>query len=76
MKKNIHQDYNMIKVVTTDGAEYETRSTWGKEGDVLRLQTDPKNHPAWTGMHRLVNSGGQVGKFKSRFGNITIKSSK
>ncbi|MFN7662909.1 MAG: 50S ribosomal protein L31 [Alphaproteobacteria bacterium] len=76
MKKNIHPNYHTIKVVMTDGTEYETRSTWGKEGDVMRLQMDPKNHPAWTGVQRLVNTGGQVGKFKNRFGGLNIKPTK
>ena len=44
MKKDIHPDYHTIKVVMTDGTEYETRSTMGKEGDVLRLDIDPKSH--------------------------------
>ncbi len=73
MKKNIHPAYHTIKVVMTDGFEYETRSTWGKEGDTLRLQIDPKTHPAWTGVHRLVDSGGQLSKFKNRFSGLTIK---
>ena len=30
MKKNIHPKYHKIKVVMTDGTEFETRSTWGK----------------------------------------------
>ena len=47
----------------TDGSEFTTRSTWGKEGDTLRLHVDPKTHPAWTGVHRLVDSGGQLSKF-------------
>ncbi|NDB68670.1 MAG: 50S ribosomal protein L31, partial [Methylocystaceae bacterium] len=32
MRKEIHPDYHTIKVVMTDGTEYLTRSTWGKEG--------------------------------------------
>ena len=40
MKPDIHPDYHMIKVVMTDGTEYETRSTWGSEGDVMRLDID------------------------------------
>ena len=32
MKAGIHPEYHMIKVVMTDGTEYETRSTWGSEG--------------------------------------------
>ena len=31
MKPEIHPDYHNIKVVMTDGTEYVTRSTWGKE---------------------------------------------
>ena len=27
----------------TDGTEFETRSTWGKENDVLKLDIDPKS---------------------------------
>ncbi|MGA0057505.1 MAG: 50S ribosomal protein L31, partial [Pelagibacteraceae bacterium] len=30
MKKEIHPNYHKIKVVMTDGTEFETRSTWGK----------------------------------------------
>ena len=45
MKKDIHPDYHMIKVIMTDGTEYETRSTMGKEGDVIRLDIDPKFEP-------------------------------
>ena len=68
MKKDIHPDYHEIKVVMTDGTEFMTRSTWGKEGDVMKLDVDPKSHPAWTGGgHKLVDSGGQVAKFQKRF---------
>lgn len=74
MKKDIHPNYHVIKVLMTDGTEFETRSTWGKEGDTLRLQIDPKTHPAWTGVHRLMDSGGQLGKFKNRFSGLTLKS--
>ena len=36
MKKNIHPNYHKIKVELTDGTQFETRSTWGKEGDLLK----------------------------------------
>ena len=49
MKKNIHPNYHKIKVVMTDGTEFETMSTWGKENDTLKLDIDPKSHFAWTG---------------------------
>ncbi len=73
MKKEIHPDYHEITVQMTDGTTYVTRSTWGSEGDTLRLDIDPKTHPAWTGQHRLVDSAGQVAKFNKRFANIGLK---
>ncbi len=48
MKKQGHPDYHMIKVQMTDGTVFETRSTWGKEGDTMVLDIDPLAHPAWT----------------------------
>ncbi len=73
MKNDIHPDYHDITVVLTDGTEYKMRSTYGKAGDTLRLDIDPKSHPAWTGEHRLVDTGGQVAKFKKRFKGLDIK---
>lgn len=73
MKAEIHPDYHEITVEMTDGSTYKTRSTWGKEGDLLKLEIDPKSHPAWTGVHRLVDSGGQVAKFNKRFENFGLK---
>ena len=49
MKANTHPNYHEIKVVMTDGTEYSTRSTWGKEGDVMKLDIDSLSHPAWRG---------------------------
>ncbi|MBN9565878.1 MAG: 50S ribosomal protein L31 [Alphaproteobacteria bacterium] len=74
MKKNIHPNYHTINVVMTDGTSFETRSTWGKEGDTMRLDIDPNSHPAWTGVHRLIDTGGQLAKFKNRFQSLDFKS--
>ncbi len=73
MKKGIHPDYHEITVVMTDGSSFKTRSTLGKAGDTLRLDIDPKSHPAWTGVHRLIDSGGQLAKFKKRFHGLEAK---
>lgn len=73
MKKGIHPKYHEITVVMTDGSEFKTRSTYGEAGATLRLDIDPKSHPAWTGQHRLVDSGGQVAKFNKRFKGIGLK---
>jgi large subunit ribosomal protein L31 len=57
----------------TDGTAFRTRSTWGSAGDTMRLDIDPKTHPAWTGQHRLVDSAGQVAKFNKRFAGFGLK---
>ena len=68
MKKDTHPDYHEITVVMTDGTSFKTRTTWGKEGDVMTLEVDPLSHPAWTGGGvKLVDTEGQVAKFQRRF---------
>ncbi|AEI37056.1 MAG: 50S ribosomal protein L31 [Zymomonas mobilis subsp. pomaceae] len=77
MKQNIHPDYHFIKVQLTDGSVFETRSTWGKEGDTLKLDIDPRVHPAWTGgRSQLVDAGGQVARFNKRFGGLSLRNKK
>ncbi len=73
MKKGIHPDYHEITVVMTDGSSFTTRSTWGKAGDTMTLDIDPKSHPAWIGGNqRLVDSGGQVARFSKRFAGLKM----
>ena len=73
MKPDIHPEYHEITVVMTDGTEFRTRSTWGSEGDTLRLDIDPLSHPAWIGGNqRLVDTGGQVARFNKRFKNFGV----
>jgi large subunit ribosomal protein L31 len=74
MKDGIHPDYHEITILMTDGSTYKTRSTYGKEGDTLRLDIDPKSHPAWTGgQQRLLDTGGQLARFNKRFGGFGPK---
>ena len=73
MKPDFHPDYHEITVVMTDGTEFKTRSTWGSEGDTLRLDIDSLSHPAWIGGNqRLVDTGGQVARFNKRFKNFGV----
>ena len=68
MKKDIHPDYHKITVEMTDGTTFETRSTWGKEGDTLKLDIDPSSHPAWIGGGvKILDRDGRVGKFNKKF---------
>ena len=69
--KGLHPDYHRIKVVMTDGTEYETYSTYGSEGDTLTLDIDPTTHPAWTGgSQHLIDRGGRLSRFRKKFDGL------
>lgn len=68
MKKDTHPDYHKINVVMTDGTTFETRSTYGAEGDSLNLDIDIKSHPAWTGGQQKLLERGQLARFNARYG--------
>ena len=73
MKTGTHPHYHMIKVVMTDGSEFMTRSTMGSDGDTLNLDIDPRTHPAWTGgSQQLMDRGGRLSRFNSRFAGINF----
>ena len=76
MKKNIHPNYHKIKVIMTDGSHFETMSTWGKEGETLKLDIDSKSHSAWTGGAQKVLDKGRVSKFFKKFKNLRPTSKK
>jgi len=73
MKKKIHPNYHKIKVVMTDGSQFETMSTWGKEDETLKLDIDSKSHSAWTGGSQKVLDKGRVSRFKKKFSNLLSK---
>ncbi|MGE5582173.1 MAG: 50S ribosomal protein L31 [Bacillota bacterium] len=62
MKEGIHPQYYKTKVTCACGASFETGST-KKE---IRVEICSKCHPMFTGKQRIVDSGGQVEKFKKR----------
>lgn len=71
MKADTHPEYHFITIKMTDGTEYQTKSTWGKEGDVMSLDIDPTSHPAWTGgSAKLMDTGGRVSKFKNKYAGL------
>src|SRR5262245_20541464 len=74
MKPELQPHYHTINVVMTDDNKFTTRSTWGKEGDTLHLDIDPKSHPAWTGgQQQLVDRGGRLSRFQKKFAGIGLK---
>lgn len=68
MKADIHPKYEEITVVMTDGSKFTTRSTLGQKE--LRLDVDPKTHPAWVGGMHLKKTG-QMEKFNNKFGFLS-----
>ena len=76
MKEKIHPKTHKIKVVMTDGTQFETLSTCGKENDVMKLDIDPISHPACTGGSQKIIDKGRVSKFNKKFENLTTKTVK
>ncbi len=77
MKKGIHPDYHTIKVVLADGeTSFETRSTWGKEGDVMQLDSDHTTHAAWNTGKTVFKKTGAMQKFTDKYGDFNIGAKK
>jgi large subunit ribosomal protein L31 len=72
-KAGIHPEYHEVNIVMTDGTSHKTRSTYGKEGDSIRLDVDPKTHPAWVGGVHMKKTG-RVERFNNRFAGLGIAS--
>ncbi len=71
MKEKIHPPYHEITVQMTDGTRFVTRSTYGKKGDVLKLDVDPTTHPAWTGQKKMtLTDKGRMARFNRMFGTL------
>ncbi|GAB4187136.1 MAG: type B 50S ribosomal protein L31 [Wenzhouxiangellaceae bacterium] len=78
MKADIHPKYREVvfQDVTSDFA-FLTRSTintketiqWedGNEYPLVKVDISSKSHPFYTGKHKIIDSGGQVDKFKRRY---------
>ena len=72
MKANTHPDYHDVKVIHTDGSEHIYRSCYGKAGDVIRLDIDHLNHPAWTGGTAKVLEKGRLAKFGNKYAGLGV----
>lgn len=67
-----HPKQHLVNVIMTDKTEFQIMTTWGKEGETLRLDMDPKNHPAWQekSQHHINSNNARVNQFKTKFGNF------
>jgi large subunit ribosomal protein L31 len=66
MKPEIHPEYTDVKVTCSCGNSFDTRSTRGGKG--MSIEVCAKCHPFYTGQQKIVDAGGQVEKFRKRFG--------
>jgi large subunit ribosomal protein L31 len=62
MKTGIHPNYEPATVQCACGNRFETRSTKAQ----LRVDVCSRCHPFFTGEQRLVDTGGQVERFRRR----------
>ncbi|HBS25963.1 MAG TPA: 50S ribosomal protein L31 [Gammaproteobacteria bacterium] len=65
MRPEIHPDYSDIKVTCSCGNSFQTRSTYEK--DELAVEVCSQCHPFYTGKQKILDSAGQVDKFRRRF---------
>lgn len=64
MNKDIHPEYNEIKVTCSCGNSFTTRSTMKKD---LHLEICSACHPFYTGKQKLVDTAGRVEKFRDKY---------
>ena len=80
MKDSIHPDYDYVVFVDiSTGEEYLTRSTMtsgerrvvdGVEAYVVRVDISASSHPFFTGEQRIVDTAGQVERFRRRYARL------
>ena len=71
LKSSIHPNYKELTVEMTDGTKFKTRSTYS--GDYIKLDIDPKTHPAWTKEANYVNTKAtEVSKFNNKFKGLSF----
>lgn len=65
MRADIHPEYTEVNVTCSCGSSFETRSTIGK--DTLNIEVCASCHPFYTGKQKIMDTAGQVDKFRKRF---------
>lgn len=66
MKPDIHPDYHEVAVTCSCGNTFRTRSTF--EGAEMSVEVCSACHPFYTGKQKIMDTAGQVDKFRRRYG--------
>ncbi len=74
MKQGIHPAYQETTVSCTCGSTFSTRST-AKTG-VIHAEVCSQCHPFYTGKQKILDTGGRIAKFETRFGGSVDKADK
>lgn len=67
MKQNTHPDYREVAVSCSCGNTFSIRSTYAE--DKLQVEVCSACHPFYTGKQKILESAGQVDKFRRRYGS-------
>lgn len=70
MQTEIHPKYETLTATCSCGNVINTRST---RAGTMHLDVCSACHPFYTGKQKIVDAGGRIDKFKSRFGGRTLK---
>ena len=65
MKPDIHPSYQEVEVVCSCGHRFATRSTYAEKS--LHIDVCSLCHPFFTGKQKILDSAGQVDKFRKRY---------
>jgi large subunit ribosomal protein L31 len=64
MKADVHPDYTEITVSCSCGANFQTRSTLGRD---LQVEVCSSCHPFYTGKQKILDTAGRVEKFRQKY---------
>ena len=64
MKKDIHPNYDVVKVRCGCGNTFETRSTAKQE---IHAEICSMCHPFFTGKQKFVDAAGRIDRFNKKF---------
>lgn len=69
MRENIHPEYCEITVTCSCGHEFKVGSTLCKP---LHTEVCNECHPFYTGKQKMVDTAGNVERFKRKFGSVSL----